>query len=124
MDTTIYTLNKFTMPAFCASVEKYKLTAIYVVPPVVIGLVKSPVTDEYDLSSLSVGMSGAAPMTEEIGIALKAKLPNLMLGQGYGMTESATIITLFDPSSDDIPKASAGTLAPNIEYVLATPFSP
>jgi 4-coumarate--CoA ligase len=115
MDTTIYTLNKFTLPTFCASVEKYKLTAIYVVPPVVIGLVKSPSTVDYDLSSLSIGMSGAAPMTEEIGNALKAKLPNLMLGQGYGMTESATIITIFDPSVDVIPQSSAGTLAPNIE---------
>lgn len=82
MDSTVYVLNKFTLPDFCGSVQRHKITTLYSVPPVVIALVKSPSVDAYDLSSLRIGMTGAAPLTEEIGLALKKRLPNLVFGQG------------------------------------------
>lgn len=91
--------------------------SLAVVPPVVILMVKSPVVDSYDLSSLRVQMSGAAPLTEEIGTALAKKYPQLLTGQGYGLSESCTVIAVYDPSvgKGNIPQASAGTLVPNIE---------
>ena len=42
--------------------EDHKVTRAYVVPPIVLALAKHPMVDEYDLSSLKVIFSGAAPL--------------------------------------------------------------
>ncbi|KAG0482185.1 hypothetical protein HPP92_010269 [Vanilla planifolia] len=54
----------------------------------VLGLVerRAPL-DAYDLSSVRMVMSGAAPLGKSWDKVM-AKLPNAKLGQGYGMTEA------------------------------------
>ena len=49
------------MQDFLETIQKYKVTFSYVVPPIVLGLAKDPIVDKYDLSSMKMMNSGAAP---------------------------------------------------------------
>lgn len=59
-------LERFTMPAFLEAIQRYKTTFAFVVPPIVLGLAKDPLVDEYDLSTMKMMNSGAAPYNPEI----------------------------------------------------------
>lgn len=51
------------------------------VPPLVMALAKSPVVEKYDLGSVRVVLSGAAPLGKEMEAALQGRLPQAVLGQ-------------------------------------------
>ncbi|SCV69418.1 BQ2448_2438 [Microbotryum intermedium] len=146
-NTPVCVIPKFQLETFLGSIQKYKITALYVVPPIVILLAKSDLTkvsshpgqsavvistlsetnvllgsfaQKYDLSSVRISMAGAAPLTAEIFDTFTRKFPNITAGQGYGATESCTIITKFDPAGTT-PGASAGLVFPNIEIKIVSP---
>lgn len=81
-NTPIVTLNRFTLADFCESIQRWKITTLYVVPPIVIQMVKDDLTRKYDLSSVRLGMTGAAPLTAETSQAFAKKFPNIVFGQG------------------------------------------
>lgn len=58
LNTPVVTLNKFTLPSFLKTVEKHKVTQLYIVPPIIVQLIKNPLVDDYDLSSVRWGMTG------------------------------------------------------------------
>lgn len=53
--------------------QKYRVSLIFVVPPLVVFLAKSPLVDEYDLSSLKELGSGAAPLSKEVEDAVNKR---------------------------------------------------
>ena len=63
---TCIVMEKFDLEQFCKLVQQHKITYSYVVPPVILGLSKHPIVDKYDLSSLKVMTSAAAPLTKEL----------------------------------------------------------
>ncbi|KAG8690140.1 hypothetical protein FRC11_013581, partial [Ceratobasidium sp. 423] len=56
----------FSPDKFYSFVEKYRITASVVVPPVLIVLASHPAVDKYNLSSLRFFLSGAAPLGQEL----------------------------------------------------------
>ncbi|OQV10171.1 AMP-binding enzyme domain-containing protein [Cladophialophora immunda] len=56
-------MARFELEKWCALVQNHKVTFSYIVPPIVLLLCKSPVVEKYDLSSLRMTNSGAAPLT-------------------------------------------------------------
>ena len=58
------------------------------VPPVVLLLGKHPIIDKYDLSSLRMLNSGAAPLTQELVEAVYKRL-KVPIKQGYGLSETS-----------------------------------
>lgn len=83
--TPVCVLRKFTLDGFCQAVQRHKVTVLYVVPPMVVLLVKNDISN-YDLSSVRIGMTGAAPLTEETANGLSRKFPSWQFGQGYGVS--------------------------------------
>lgn len=81
-------MPKFELEAWCKIVDEQRISFAYVVPPVVLQLAKHPIVDKYDLSSLRMMNSGAAPLTKEIVDALW-KRKNLKVKQGYGLSETS-----------------------------------
>ena len=81
-------MEKFDLEQWCANVQKHKITFAYVVPPVVLRLAKDPIVSKYDLSSLRMMNSGAAPLTREIVETLWNRL-KLPVKQGYGLSETS-----------------------------------
>jgi 4-coumarate--CoA ligase len=112
---TLVTMPRFDLVGFLQAVQDHKVTVAYLVPPIVLALAKQPIVSEYDLSSLRIVMSGAAPLgaelAEEAGARIGAKV-----FQGYGMTELSPVSHLC-PLDDPRP-GSIGVLLPNCEARL------
>ncbi|EPS44517.1 hypothetical protein H072_1486 [Dactylellina haptotyla CBS 200.50] len=106
-------MERFDLERFCQLVEKWKITFVYVVPPVILGLAKSPVVSKYDLSSVKMMNSGAAPLTSEIQEAIYKRL-GIKTKQGYGLSETSptTHAQRWEDWKDKI--GSVGPLLPNM----------
>lgn len=105
-------MPKFDLESFCKVIQDQKVTMGYVVPPVILQLAKNPIVDKYDLSSLRMMNSGAAPLTKELVEALYARL-KVPVKQGYGLSETSptTHTQPWDRWQSTI--GSVGTLLPN-----------
>lgn len=57
---------KFSPESFFRAVQKFRVTFAFVVPPILIALVRSPMADKYDLSSIKSLASGAAFLSKEL----------------------------------------------------------
>ena len=79
-------MERFDLEKFCQTVQEEKITYSYVVPPVILLLAKHPSIPKYDLSSLRMLNSGAAPLTKDLVEALY-KRTRIPVKQAYGMTE-------------------------------------
>jgi 4-coumarate--CoA ligase len=85
---TCIVMEKFDLEQFCKLVQQHKITFSYVVPPVVLGLSKHPVVDKYDLSSLRMMTSAAAPLTKELVDAAYKRL-RIPVTQAFGLSETS-----------------------------------
>ena len=93
------TMPRFDLEEFLGLVQKHKLTHLYLVPPIVLALAKHPAVAKYDLSSVELVNSGAAPLDEGLQRACGERL-HCLVTQGYGMTETslACHVTPQDPA--------------------------
>jgi 4-coumarate--CoA ligase len=105
-------MPKFDLDRFCSNIEKFHVTFAYVVPPVVLLLGKSPVVSKYNLSSIRMLNSGAAPLTREIVDAVWNRL-KIPIKQGYGLSETSptTHTQIWEDWQSTI--GSVGRLLPN-----------
>ena len=85
---TLTIMPKFEIEKFCSIVQNQKITFAYVVPPVVLLLAKHSIVDKYDLSSLRMINSGAAPLTRELVESVYERL-KIPVKQGYGLSETS-----------------------------------
>lgn len=85
---TLVVLPKFDIETFCRIIQEYRITFSYVVPPVVLQLAKHPVVPNYDLSSLRMMNSGAAPLTKEL-VEQQYARTKVPVKQGYGLSETS-----------------------------------
>jgi 4-coumarate--CoA ligase len=94
---TTIVMDRFDLQKFCQLVQDYKVSMSYIAPPVVLLLAKSPVVSNYNLSSLRMLNSGAAPLTRELVDAVWERLkvpikqgnPPLHLGPSPTLTQLA-----------------------------------
>ena len=85
---TLVVLSKYDIETFCRVIQDHRITFAYVVPPVVLQIAKHPVVSKYDVSSLRMMNSGAAPLTKELVEQLYARI-NVPVKQGYGLSETS-----------------------------------
>ncbi len=111
---TIVTVPRFDMEEFLQTIEKYRVTRASLVPPIVLGLTKHPIVDQYDTSSLVHIGSGAAPLGEEISLACGKRL-GCLLTQGYGLTETSPVTHTNPYDAEKLKHGSAGLTVPNTE---------
>lgn len=120
----ILIMPKFEIKTMMELVQKHKVTIAPFVPPVVLALVKCPDVGSYDLSSIRLVMSGAAPMGKELEDAVQAKLPNAVLGQGYGMTEAGPVLAMclaFAKEPMEVKSGACGTVVRNAQLKIVDP---
>ena len=80
------------------------------VPPILVAFAKHPLALKYNVKSLEVVISGAAPAGKDLIDEVQRKHPNLkMIVQGYGMTECSMASHL--PSLTDFKMGSVGKIA-------------
>ena len=68
-------LPKWDLELALRTIQKYKLTHLPLVPPLVRQLAQSPLTEKYDLSSVIGAVSGAAYLPPDVAHELARKLP-------------------------------------------------
>ena len=115
--STVVTMPRFDLVEFLGLVQKHRVTVLPLVPPIVLGLVKHPAVAQFDLSSVRLVFSGAAPLGEEIARALGQKL-GCPVVQGYGMTEASPVTHLSPTVGAPSKPGSIGKVVPNTEVKI------
>ena len=54
--------------------QTHRVQRLFIAPPVAIALAKHPMIDQFDLSSLKVVLSAAAPLGADVAAAVAARL--------------------------------------------------
>ncbi|KAG7291737.1 hypothetical protein NEMBOFW57_001757 [Staphylotrichum longicolle] len=105
----VIVLPKFELTDFLRAIERFKINHIPLVPPIVVRMLSSrDILKKYDLSSIRLLFTGAAPLGKETAEELLKIYPTWHIGQGYGMTETATVVT--STSEHDIVPGTSGSL--------------
>ncbi|KIW88198.1 uncharacterized protein Z519_11309 [Cladophialophora bantiana CBS 173.52] len=87
-----YVMPRFQVEDFLRFTEKYEVTELFVVPPIIVSILQSPLIQKYSLRSLRSGMTGGA----KIDLLSQKRFTALMHPEGcinpcYGMTELSCI---------------------------------
>ena len=115
----VVVLPKFDIQYFLQSIAKYRINTLYIVPPIIIAMVKNQqLLSKFDLSSVKQIFTGAAPLGKETAEELAQQYPNWKVRQGYGLTETCTVVCSSSPT--DIWFGSSGCLLPGYEAKVMT----
>ncbi|CAM1502211.1 Fc.00g041950.m01.CDS01 [Cosmosporella sp. VM-42] len=107
----IIVLPRFELKSFLSAIQKFRIEQVHLVPPILVQMLSCrKECAKYDLSSIRFVYTGAAPLGGETVDALLKVFPNWHIGQGYGMTETATVVV--STSELDILVGSSGSLLP------------
>ncbi|KAL0450480.1 UNVERIFIED_CONTAM: 4-coumarate--CoA ligase-like 1 [Sesamum latifolium] len=124
----VVVMRRYELRAFLNALITHQVTFAPIVPPIILGLVKNPIVDEFDLSKLRLRsiMTAAAPLAPEILNEFEKKFPGVEVQEAYGMTEHSCItLTHGDPNKGHgiAKRNSVGFILPNLEVKFVDPES-
>jgi fatty-acyl-CoA synthase len=96
-------------------IAQHRITSFFAPPTVWISLLRSPLFDSTDLSSLRKGYYGASIMPVEVMKEILRRLPDLKLWNLYGQTEIAPLATMLGPDDQLRKPGSCGRAVLNVE---------
>ncbi|KAF9466147.1 phenylacetyl-CoA ligase [Collybia nuda] len=113
---TLVVSQGFDFARLLNSISRYRITTLMLVPPQVVLFCKHPLAKDADLSSVHYCMIAGAPVTAELTKQLRDRLPDVALGQAYGMTETSPGVTMWPVSQrvgtlGSVGRLIAGTIA-------------
>lgn len=115
----VVVLPKYHFEQLLQTIQDFKIRMLYLVPPMVIHMAKQlDIVRKYDLSSVRAAFTGAAPLKEDTANELLKVLPKLQLLQGYGLTETSTVVCMTAPQ--DIWLGTSGSILPGATIRLFT----
>ncbi|RYP82186.1 hypothetical protein DL769_001736 [Monosporascus sp. CRB-8-3] len=110
-------LPRFELQTLLECIQKFKINFMHLVPPIIIQLLRNPeLCAKYDLSSVRFIFTGAAPLGAETHEDVLKAFPGWNIGQGYGMTETSTVVT--STSEHDVMVGTSGSLVPGCRAKL------
>ncbi|RKK82615.1 hypothetical protein BFJ71_g15203 [Fusarium oxysporum] len=108
----VIVLPNFQLGTLLTAVQSFKIEQLNIVPPILVQMVSShEKCKKFDLSSVRFIYTGGAPLGIETIRSLSDLYPHWRIGQVYGMTETAVVIT--STSESDILHGSSGSLLPS-----------
>lgn len=115
---TTYIMPRFSMPQFISAVERFGITEVLLVPPMIVEFVTSTSPKTF-LKYIRFVWCGGAPLDAAIVKKMYRLLASdACIAQVYGMTEAGWISTLKWPERDE--SGSVGRLLPNVEAKCAS----
>ncbi|KUI62655.1 4-coumarate--CoA ligase-like 7 [Cytospora mali] len=110
----IYVMAQFDLIKMLQHIQNYRITTLACVPPIIVALAKHPASRQFDLSSVEVIGSGAAPLAYDVSAECESlfKANNVVISQGWGMTETTCTCLAWD-SRKLKPGGGVGELYPN-----------
>ena len=115
---TVISMPRFDLVAALELIQKHEITHFFAVPPMILALAKQPIIDNYDLTSLELVMSGAAPLGAELTAEASDRI-DCEIVQGYGMTELSPVSHMTPPGQ--YRPGSVGVTVPNSECRIVDP---
>ncbi|XP_022918002.2 uncharacterized protein [Onthophagus taurus] len=89
----LVTLPKFTPELYLSTIVKQKVTALMLVPPIVLFLNSHPAVKREHLQHLRCIVCGGAPLSANDEAKFKEKVgKNIPILQGYGLTETSPLV--------------------------------
>lgn len=110
----LVTIPRFELEQFLQIVQDYKITSLNLVPPLILALAKHPLVEKYDLSSVRIIGSGAAPLGSDLEQSCGERL-GCDIYQGYGLTEVAGASHINIAPVPPDKRGSVGQVLPNTE---------
>jgi acyl-CoA synthetase (AMP-forming)/AMP-acid ligase II len=117
---SIVSLPRFELDSFLAAIERYRVTWLYVAPPIVVALAKHPAIASHDLSSVRVVFSGAAPLDAQTADECAQRIGCRVI-QGYGLTETSPVTHSVPHTDTSSPPGTVGFALPNTECKVVSP---
>ncbi len=114
---TLVTIPRFDLELFLQVVQDHKVSNMNLVPPLILALAKHPIVDNYDLSSIRIVSSGAAPLGSDLEKACAQRLGCNMY-QGYGLTETSGASHINTAPVPIEKMGSVGPVLPNTQSKL------
>lgn len=113
-----YVLNSYSLQRMVRAVQRHRITDLLMVPAIIPTLAKCGLDLKDAFSSLRVASLGAAYFGRESLLALRNVLQrdNVLIQQGWGMTETTAATTLFHHDQTD--GTTVGHLLANLEAKL------
>lgn len=112
----VYIMPKFDFLKLLQHTQKYRITTLPCVPPIIVALAKHPAARQFDLSSVETIGSGAAPLASDVAreceSLFKGSESEVIVSQGWGMTEVTCTCMMWD-SRLLRPSGGVGELLPN-----------
>lgn len=93
MGMTQVLMVRFDPGAFLEAIEEWKPMAITGAPALFLALLNHPDFEKRDLSSIRIITSGSAPISPEILDRLQHAMPDVVVSELYGLTESCVGVT-------------------------------
>ena len=117
--STILPHPVFDVPSVMRRIVEEKITMLPGPPAIFQTMLNHPELAQHDLSSLRLAVTGAAPITAEMIVAMREILGFEKVVTGYGLTEAHGIVTMcrHDDDPETIARTS-GRAIPDVEVRL------
>ena len=106
-------LERFEPVASLREIEKQKVSILFGAPPMYLAWISTPGADQYDLSSVRLAVSGAAPLSTKVLSSFR-DIFGIDVDEGYGLTETAPTLTSNRMAPRPKP-GSVGRALPGVE---------
>ncbi|BFZ57832.1 hypothetical protein PYCC9005_004886 [Savitreella phatthalungensis] len=103
----------FDLERLLKSIQEYRITFAHLVPPIILRLAKDEIVSKYDLSSLQMINSGAAPLAASLAREAADRCKT-KVKQGYGLSETSPTSNTTPWDKWDTLQGSVGPLVPNL----------
>jgi long-chain acyl-CoA synthetase len=97
-------------------VERHGVTVLFGVPQTYAAWLAAARDQDFDLSSVRLAVSGAAPLPEEVLVAFRERF-GCVIWEGYGLTETAPVVTT-NALAEAAKGGSIGLPLPGVEIRL------
>ncbi|KAI0509949.1 hypothetical protein KFK09_010549 [Dendrobium nobile] len=115
LGSTIVVMKRFDAHEAIRAMDRYEVTHLPLVPPIMAALIKRKDATGCVLRSLKQVSCGAAPLSQKLIEEFLCRFEHVDLIQGYGMTESTAVGTRGFNNKNCKKYTSSGLLAPNME---------
>jgi len=114
--SSIVMMDRLTMEGLFSAIEREKITFIAAVPRLFMGMIFYEKASKYDVSSLSLFITGGAPMPADFLPVFEKKF-GIKLLEGYGLTEASPVCSFNTPDKICKP-GSIGPAIPGVEIKI------
>jgi long-chain acyl-CoA synthetase len=113
--------NALDVAGFFTAINEHGVTQLVSVPAIYHALTRSPSFAELDVSAVNWVSYGGAPIAESLVRRIQESFPNARVGNGFGLTESCSLVS-FLPHEEAAEHAdSVGFAMPVVDVAIDQP---